>query len=153
MALLALLALTVTGCRSSRTVIADTSTSSESPKYTVMTFAGEVDGMSINGQVRMKKGEIIWGSVNKFLEVGRAMATPDSVWVRIPLMNRNFAGNYHDVAQTTGLRTSFIELQELLESDDAEARISVLAQRLGHNANIRIIRKESVEKLTFPFNK
>lgn len=149
---MALLALLVAGCRSNKPTAVPTP-SKETPAYTVLTFTGEVDGLSISGQVRMKEGEIIWGSVSKFVEVGRALATPDSVWVKAPLLGRRFTGSYRDVAQQTGIRTTFAELEALLQSDDAEARLAALAEQLGHSAILRITRREKVETLSFPFSK
>lgn len=147
----ATLVLVLTGCRSSRVATGTTAPTVEEPVYTALTFSGEVDGICVNGQVRMKRGEIIWGSVSKFIELGRAIATPDSVRVRIPMMSRRFDGNYQDLQRATGAKTSFAELQEILESDDAEARIATLAQSLGHTAAIRITKRERKETLNFPF--
>lgn len=153
MMLLALAAMLATGCRSSRMAATAPTAGTEAPRYTAMTFTGDVDGIGVNGQVRMRQDSVIWCSVSKFVELGRALATPDSVWVRMPLLNKRFAGNYRDLERTTGVKTSFAELQEVLESPDAEARIATIAQRLGHNATIRITRREQKESLNFPFNK
>ena len=130
----ATLVLVLTGCRSSRVATGTTAPTVEEPVYTALTFSGEVDGISVN-----------------FIELGRAIATPDSVRVRIPMMSRRFDGNYQDLQRATGAKTSFAELQEILESDDAEARIATLAQSLGHTAAIRITKRERKETLNFPF--
>ena len=142
----------LTGCRSTRTV-APIPPATETHDYTVMTFTGTVDGISVNGQVRMERNRVIWCSVSKFVELGRAMATPDSVWVQVPMLNRNQKGDYNDLSRVTHRRMSFADLQGILESDDAERRIAELAQELNLSVQVRITRREKADKLTFPFNK
>lgn len=153
----ALLATMATGCRSTRNATATapeaTATTEAVSAYTVMTFSGTVEGIGVSGQLRLEHGKTIWCSVSKFVELGRAMATPDSVWVRMPLLGRNEEGDYRDVEQRTGKRVSFGELEAILESDDAEERIAALARQLGINAQVKITRRETVDRLTFPFSK
>lgn len=154
-ATLVLLALAATGCRSTRNVTEPPTTPvvETTPAYTVITFTGTVEGLGVSGQVRMEKGKVIWGSVSKFVELGRAMATPDSVWVRMPLMGRNQEGDYRDLERLTGNRISFADLEAILESEDAEERIAALGKRMGMSVQVKITRREKAEKLTFPFNK
>lgn len=150
----ALLATLATGCRSTQNVVSPTpAPAPAAPQYTVMTFTGVVEGMSVSGQVRMEKGKVIWCSVSKLIELGRAMATPDSVWVRVPLMDRNQQGDYRDLERLAGRHITFAELEAILESDDAGKRIAALGKQLGYTVNIHITRKEKADKLTFPFNK
>lgn len=144
--------LTLVGCRSTRTATSTPQTTEES-RYTVMTFTGTVDGISVNGQVRMERDRVIWCSVSKFIELGRAMATPDSVWVQVPMLNRNQKGDYNDLSRVAQRRLTFNDLQDILESADAEQRIAELAQGLNLAAQVRITRREKADKLTFPFNK
>ena len=47
---------------------------------TVTNFTASVDGMSVNGQLRMANDSVMWLSITKIIELGRALATPDSVW-------------------------------------------------------------------------
>lgn len=123
------------------------------PQYTTMSFSGDVDGISFSGQVRMAKDSVIWCNVSKIFDMGRAMATPDSVWLRAPLLGYNETGDYNMVKKKTGVSISFTELQTLLESDDVERRLAQLARKLGHNATIKIKKREKVDHLTFPFKK
>ena len=152
LAVMAAVALMATGCRSTRVATTPTPPTAAT-EYTVITFDATVDGVTVNGQVRMAKDSLIWCNATKIIELGRGMATPDSVWVRIPLMGRYETGDYNRVKQLTGLKTSFAELQEILESDDIEARMEGLARRLGHTAKVKLKRRTRAEKLTFPFTK
>lgn len=158
--LLATTLLTVAACRSHRETASSSPTpppsdapSSETRQFTVISFTGTVEGLSVSGQVRMAKDSIIWCSVTKLLEVGRAMATPDSVWVRSTLLGINEAGTFRQAQHKAKINLSFSQIQDMLESDDAEQRLSDLARQLGHPATVRITRRQQVDHLSFPFNK
>ena len=122
-------------------------------EYTTITFSGEADGISFNGQLRMAKDSVIWCTFSKIIDLGRAMATHDSVWVSIPLLGKNKAGDYTMVKRLTGVNTTYDELQAILLSEDPEGGIKRLAKRMGHDVTVRIKRRERVDKLTFPFDK
>ena len=154
------------GCRSNRpTAVADTTavppavpaadTTATVPTrvYTVVNFTATVEGVNANGQLRVAEDSVMWVSVNKLIELGRAMATPDSVWLRAPLLGRNDAGDYRMVKRRTGLDISFADLQDILEADDAEQRIANLARRFGVALTVKIKKRERVDTLTFPFRK
>lgn len=143
--------LLATACCSTKPATT-TGTPSARP-YTVITFTGESEGLSFNGQVRMAKDSVIWCNISKLVELGRAMATPDSVWLRAPLLGRNDAGDYRMVKRRTGLDISFADLQDILEADDAEQRIANLARRFGVTLTVKIKKRERVDTLTFPFRK
>ena len=134
-------AVLMTGCRSTEKVAAPSSTARE---YYTMNFSG---------QLRMAKDSVIWCNFSKIIDLGRALATPDSVWVRIPLLGNNHAGDYGMVKRLTGVSTSFAELQAIVLSDNAEEEIRRLAQHMGHDVKVRIKKRERVTSLTFPFNK
>lgn len=138
-----------TGCRSSEKA----SKSSVQREYLTMNFSGEADGLSFTGQLRMATDSVIWCNLSKFIEVGRAMATKDSVWVRIPLLGRNDAGDYRMVERITGVKVTFDQLQAILLGNNTEEEIRRLAKRMGHDVTVRIKKRERVDKLTFPFNK
>lgn len=140
----------VTGCRSTEKTVATPSTGRE---YYTMNFSGEVDGIAFSGQMRMATDSIIWCNFSKIIDLGRAMATRDSVWVSIPLINRHEAGDYAMVKRLTGVSVTYDELQSIVLSDNAEEKIRHLAQRMGHDVKVRIKRRERVASLTFPFNK
>lgn len=139
-----------TSCRSTEKTAATTPTARE---YYMMNFNAEADGISLNGQLRMAKDSVIWCNFTKIIEVGRAMATSDSVWLRIPLLGRNDAGDYRMVERVAGVKVTFDQLQAIVLSDNAEEEIRRLAKRMGHDVTVRIKKRERVDKLTFPFNK
>lgn len=151
--------LAVAACRSQRDTAAtpDTPGTPATPaaeaRYIVISFTGTVDGISVNGQVRMAKDSLIWCSVTKLLEVGRAMATPDSVWVRSSLLGVNEAGTFSQAQRKAKTNLTFSQIQELLMSDDAEQRLAEMSSTLGHPATVRITRRQQVDRLSFPFNK
>lgn len=151
--------LAVAACRSQRDTAAtpDTPGTPATPtaeaRYTVISFTGTVDGISVNGQVRLAKDSLIWCSVTKLLEVGRAMATPDSVWVRSSLLGVNEAGTFSQAQRRAKTNLTFSQIQELLMSDDAEQRLAEMSRAFGHPATVRITRRQQVDRLSFPFNK
>ena len=156
-ALCCLTLLLATGCRSTEKTAnkppEERPAEKPKPEYTSMTFSGEAQGISFNGQLRMAKDSVIWCTFNKIIDLGRAMATQDSVWVRIPLLGRNEAGDYGMVKRLTGVGTTYDELQAILLSDDPEEEIRQLAKRMGFDVKVRIKRRERVDSLTFPFEK
>ena len=144
-----LMAATMAGCRSTRTATAPTT--EPVSEYSMLRFTGTVDGMSIDGQVRREHGKVIWVSVSKLIELGRAMATPDSVWLRVPLMDRYQQGDYRDLERMAKMKVSFADLEAILESDDAERQIAELGKRFGAEVKVRITKREKTGKLSFPF--
>lgn len=158
-ALCCLTLLLVIGCRSTEKTA--TSPSEEppaavakpKPEYTSMTFSGEAEGISFNGQLRMAKDSVIWCTFSKIIDLGRAMMTPDSVWIRVPLIGRNDAGDYGMVRRLTGVSVTYNEIQTILLGDDPEEGIRRLAKRMGYNVKVRIKKRERVDRLTFPFDK
>ena len=151
--------LVFTGCRSTRqaastSVVADSGTPTEVRReYSVLNFSATVAGISANGQVRMAQDSAIWVSVSKLIELGRAMATVDSVWVSAPMMDVRFAGNYDDLSRKIGRKVSFEELQQMALSPDAEQRIARLANDMGYEATVSIKQRRRVDHLIFPFPK
>ena len=143
-------AVLMTGCRSTENLAAPSSTARE---YYTMNFSGEADGIGFSGQLRMAKDSVIWCNFSKIIDLGRAMATPDSVWVNIPLLGRNQAGDYAMVKRLTGASVTYDELQAILLSDKPEEGIRRLAKRMGLDVTVRIKKRERVDGLTFPFNK
>lgn len=156
-ALSCLTLILATGCRSTEESLATPAEGrpvvKPKPEYTQMTFSGEAEGVSFNGQLRMAKDSVIWCSFSKIIDLGRAMATRDSVWLRIPLLGRYEAGDYTMVKRLTGTSVTYDQLQAILLSDNPEGEIRRLAKRMGYDVTVRIKRRERVDRLTFPFNK
>ncbi len=126
---------------------------SQPRQLSVISFTAIVEGTSVSGQVRIAHDSLIWLSVTKIIELGRAMATPDSVWVTVPIANKRFAGNYHDVERHSKQPVNFAMLQEIATADDAEERIEAMARTMGLTAKVRITKRQQVQRLTFPFQK
>lgn len=148
------------GCRSTRQA-ASTSAPEVAPKpqeaprreLTVTTFTAMVNGISATGQVRMAEDSVIWLSVTKLVELGRGLATQDSVWLSVPLADRYFAGSYADLQRITKRRLSYADLQAMVAADDAGEQIETLAAAMGYEAKVYITGRRKVERLTFPFRK
>ena len=153
------LSLTVASCRSTRT-LPPPPPEPEPPAaeparraYTVVSFTGEVEGVSVNGQLRLAQDSAMWLSVNKVFELGRALATPDSVWVRIPLAGRDEALDYAGLRQLTQTDLTFDEMQAIVLDEHAEERLAALARQMGITARISITRRQQVDRLAFPYPK
>lgn len=121
--------------------------------YTVMNFSGEVEGVSVNGQLRLAEDSVMWLSVNKVIELGRALATPDSLFLRAPMMGRDEAIDYPALQRLTGRNITFDDLQQTVLADDASERIARMAASLGASAHLTINERRQVEYLSFPFPK
>ena len=153
-----LLALLAVGCRSTRQAATTAPATVAAPagpqrQLTVITFSAIVNGFSASGQMRVAEDSVLWVSVNKLVELGRAMATPDSVWVTTTFGDHNFAGSYDDLQRLTKRRITFDEMQAMAMADDAGEQISQLAASLGLNATVYVTGRRKVNKLAFPFKK
>ena len=156
------MALLVAGCHSARKVatVPEAVTEEEgvpAPEtrrnYTVLTFDGVVEGISVNGQLRVAEDSAMWVSVTKLIEVGRGLCTPDSLWLRAPLLSRDDAIDYATLQRMTGVEITYDEMQQTVLAPDAEERLARLAQRLGIQATLHITQRRQVEHLTFPYTK
>ena len=58
-------------------------------------FTAKPDGFNItlNGQLRIKHDSIIWITLSKMVEIGRAKLTQDSIFVFLKIQNRYFAAS------------------------------------------------------------
>ena len=136
--LIAITLIAITGCRSHKqlqrgavaasdsTAIADKRETSE-PKpimldtilnstyrYYTTNFSCTVRGVSVNGQIRMVSDSIIWISVSKVVELGRAIATPTGVKGYSKLMNKYYDGSYADLRTRWGIDADFATIEALL---------------------------------------
>ena len=117
---------------------------------TAMNFTATVDGINVSGQVRQAEDSVIWVTVSKFIELGRAKATVDSVWVNVPLAGRHFAGTYAEASRVAKHEVSFCKLQSILNAPDATKQIEALAATLGFDATVTLGQRLKKEQLTFP---
>lgn len=158
---IACLAFLATGCRSTRQVTTTapmeqpTAQQAEPPsrELTVTTFTAVVDGISATGQLRVAADSVIWLNVTKLVELGRGMATKDSVWLSVPLADRYFAGTYDDLQRLTKRRLTYADLEAMVLADDAGEQIEALARTFGYEAKVYITGRRRVERLNFPFRK
>lgn len=154
---IAAVALLAVGCRSTRQAatapVEVAAPVAPQRQLTVITFTAIVEGVSASGQMRVAKDSVMWISVNKLIELGRAMATPDSVWVTTTFGDHNFAGSYDDLQRLTKRRITFDEMQAMAMAEDGGEQISRLAASLGFNATVYVTGRRKVDRLTFPFKK
>ena len=154
---IAAVALLAVGCRSTRQAatapVEVAAPAVPQRQLSVITFTAIVEGISASGQMRVAEDSVLWISVNKLIELGRAMATPDSVWVTTTFGDHNFAGTYDDLQRLTKRRISFDEMQAMAMAEDGGEQISRLAASLGFNATVYITGRRKVDRLTFPFKK
>ena len=160
---LALLALTATGCRIQReatrtqpaTPTAGTATDPANPpayvpKYYTAKFTCTTQGITANGQLRMQPDSVLWAYASKVIELGRARLTPDSVVVYAKVTNSCFRGTYADLYRRLGYRTSFDEVVKMATADDAEQQIASLLRSLNVDATVSLEPWQQTERLTFP---
>lgn len=85
-------------------------------------FTAKVEGLNItlNGQVRIKHDSVIWLTLSKVVEIGRAKLTQDSVFVFLKIQNKYFAGSYVDLAKTVGMDFNYQAVQAMLLGNEME---------------------------------
>lgn len=154
--------LLMTGCHGSRrtaqrpipaTSAEETSTILQHRTYTVIAFTGEAGGLSVAGQLRVAQDSVMWLSVNKIFEVGRAMATQDSLFLRAPLLGYDIVTTYPDLHQRLKRDINYTDLQTVALSDNAEEQIAALAMQLGFDIKVHITERRQVDHLNFPYPK
>ena len=156
---LLLAALLVAACHSTKPAVkppAEAETPVETPRprlYTVIPFTAEVEGMNVSGQLRMAEDSAMWVTVSKFIEVGRAMATPDSLFLHAPVLGREEALDYGALRRRTGVDITFAQMQQMAIAPDAERRIEALADKLGFDARLHLGSPRHPASLTFPYTK
>ena len=150
-------ALLAVGCRSTRQAatapVEVAAPAAPQRQLSVITFTAIVEGISASGQMRVAEDSVLWVSVNKLIELGRAKATKDSVWVTTTFGDHHFAGSYDDLQRLTKRRITFDEMQAMAMAEDGGEQISRLAASLGFNATVYITGRRKVDRLTFPFKK
>lgn len=155
-----LVLLLAAGCHGSRKVVQ--TTPPEPPatvtvpahcEYTAINFTGAAQGMSVNGQLRVAKDSAMWLSMTKIVEVARALATRDSVWLRAPMLGFDTVTDYQTLSRKLHRRITYDDLQAIALDPNAEERIVELARLLGFDASVRFTQRRRPESLTFPFPK
>lgn len=77
-------------------------------------FSCTVEGIRVNGQIRMMTDSVIWVSVNKIIEVGRLKLTPTRVQAHIKIGGKRYDGDYAGLARQWGIDIDFATVQALL---------------------------------------
>jgi len=77
-------------------------------------FSCTVEGMNINGQVRIQHDSIIWISCTKIFEVARLRFTPTRVQGYSRLLNKYYDGDYASLAKRWGIDLDYATLQSLI---------------------------------------
>ena len=135
-ALALLLLVCITGCRNTSKLVQQKPAVSNEPLATdkpqpvaieqcdilSANFQCTVDDITVSGQLRLRRDSVLWLSANKFIELGRAKFTPDSVFVYAKVLNRYFEGTYSDLRDKTGVATDFATLQALFIGENEAVR-------------------------------
>lgn len=77
-------------------------------------FSCTIDGISLNGQIRLLNDSVIWVSINKVIELGRAIFTPTRARGYVKLINKYYDGDYKGIAKRWGVDMDFSTMQALL---------------------------------------
>lgn len=95
----------------------------DEPSYSTLqaNIICKTNGMSANGQLRMIKDSVIWVSLNKIIELGRAKITPDSVLVHIKPTNEYIRIPMKELESQYGL--DFATIQAIFTGSDVTNRI------------------------------
>ncbi|MFC6996812.1 DUF4292 domain-containing protein [Rufibacter roseus] len=101
----------------------------------------ENSGLSANITLRMKKGEVIWASVQKFgAEVARLKLTPDSVYIVNRLQNEALVGSYELLSRRYNVDVDFNTLQEVLIGNFVPVGKQELINENGPVQHVRQVR-------------
>ena len=76
-------------------------------------FQCDLRNVRLSGMMRMQEDSILWVSVSKIVELGRAKLTPDSIIVYSRATQQFFRGTYADAQTLSGYTVDFAQLQEL----------------------------------------
>ena len=162
--LMALLTLTMAGCRIHREATHGTPANprtntsdpanppSYAPKYYTANFTCTAQGVTAKGQLRLQPDSVLWASASKIIELGRARLTRDSVVVYVKVTNSCFRGTYIDLYRRFHYRTSFDEVVKMATADDAGQQIAALMKAMNLDATVEMEPWQQVATLTFPLS-
>ena len=163
----ALLALSMTGCRSHRDAARSNPTATPAgtvtpvtpdappayvPKYYTTNFTCTTQGITAKGQLRLQPDSVLWASASKIIELGRARLTRDSVVVYAKVANSCFRGTYVDLYRRFHYRTSFDEVVKMVTADDAQPQIANLLMSMNIDATVAMEPWQQSSALTFPLS-
>lgn len=90
------------------------------PKYIEIRFTGKTDldeeKISFMGSAKLVKDSLIWVSLRSpiGIEIGRFMASPDSIWIVSKILKMKEKGNWRMMRELTGHELDFNSLQGIL---------------------------------------
>lgn len=112
-------------------------------------FKCSVRGIAVNGQMRLLRDSIVWVSVNKVVELGRAQATPSRVQAYLKLMGKRYDMGYGDLKRNWGIDADFATLQALLVGNcPPQCRKSKEPQRQGDTVTLWLSQNGGARQLT-----
>lgn len=116
--LVLLMVALLAGCRSSRQLAGPPSQAESGEASPRVCFAAnfhcEMSNVQLSGMLRMQEDSVLWVSVSKVIELGRARFTPDSVLVYARATQQYLRGDYNDAYKVSGYRVDFEHLQRCL---------------------------------------
>lgn len=77
-------------------------------------FSCTVNGITVNGQIRIAKDSIVWVSVNKIIEMGRAKLTPTRAQAYARLAGKQYDGDYEGLKKRWGIDADYATIEALL---------------------------------------
>lgn len=132
--ILLLFVLLLAACRSSRNLTdttvpttvdsVETETAQQRACFAA-NFYCDLSRVRLSGMLRMMEDSVLWISVSKVVELGRARFTPDSVLIHARVSQQFFRGSYDDAYRTSGYRVEFDQLQRLFLDAYRERRREV----------------------------
>ena len=159
---IALSLVLLVGCRSSRDLtqplppVADSTATPTTERKTCFAanFHCDLRNVRLNGMMRMQEDSVLWVSVSKIVELGRAKLTPDSLTVYARATQQYFRGNYKDAYLTSGYRIDFAQLQELFLNAYRERKRNVdlvlSSPRQSDTLHLIFSQYTSVREQTYP---
>lgn len=124
-----------------------TPTQDEGPRTLSSTFTCDVQGVRVNGLLRIQKDSIIWATASKIIELGRVKLTPDSIYVYVKIDNSFYANDY----KIMGRDINFYQIQDMLIAS-ATRHASFQLPIKGQHIQISFNRITYPNQLTFPFS-
>ena len=107
--------------------------------YTSLTanFSCTVNDIKVNGQLRMYRDSIVWVSITKVVELGRARMTPQRVQAYAKLRGKSYDLGYGDISKRWGIDMDFATMQALLVGNcPPNCRKSKEPQRSGDTVTL-----------------
>ena len=153
------------GCRGSRHLAESTSpeaadsTAVESVRQRTCfaaNFQCDLYHVRLNGMLRMMEDSVLWVSVNKVVELGRAYLTPDSVNLYARVTQQYFRGDYNDAYRVSGYRVDYEQLQNLFLEAFRERRrdVDLVLPSPQRNDTLHLVftHYTAVREQTYPFS-